>query len=154
MKDSNRFKNWTKKIAFSGAMTIIAMILVPMVAAADKTVPNKEVTELKNRWGIEIVGIRSTAADYMLDFRYKVVDAEKAEALFRRKSRPQLIDQESGAKMNVYSSPKTGPMRSTNKPRAGKNYFILFANPGKYIQVGNKVTVVIDDFKIEDIVVQ
>ena len=109
---------------------------------------------MEETWGIEILGVRSTAANYMLDFRYRVIDAEKANPLFRRKSRPQLIEQETGAQMGVYSSPKTGPMRTTNMPKNDRNYFILFANPGKQIKVGNKVTVVIDDFKAENITVQ
>ena len=90
----------------------------------------------------------------MLDFRYRVVDAEKAKPLFRRKSRPQVIDQASGARMGVYSSPKTGPMRTSDIPKVDRNYFIMFANPGRYIEVGNKVTVVIDDFRVENLTVQ
>jgi hypothetical protein len=109
---------------------------------------------LEETWGIEILGIRSTAANYMLDFRYRVLDAEKAKPLFRRKARPQVIDQTSGAKVGVFSSPKTGPMRSSDTPQVDRNYFIMFANPGRYIEVGSKVTVVIDDFKVENMTVQ
>jgi hypothetical protein len=57
----------------------------------------------------------------------------------------------------VPSAGKVGPLRQTvrsGKPEANRNYFILFANPGKYVKPGNKVTVVIGDFKAEDIVVE
>jgi hypothetical protein len=57
----------------------------------------------------------------------------------------------------VPSPPKIGPLRQTTRnsgPLAGKTYFIFFANPGKSIKAGDKVTVVIGDFKIENLAVQ
>ena len=144
---SRALAGWTCKL-----IAILMVTVFPLTAGANN-LPNST-TDLRGNWGIEVLGIRSTAAGYMLDFRYRVLDAEKAKPLFRRKSRPQLIDQESGAHVGVFSSPKTGPMRTTNVPQAGRNYFILFANPGRYIQPGNRVTISIDDFKVENLVVQ
>ncbi|MCK5068952.1 MAG: hypothetical protein KAR01_00360 [Desulfocapsa sp.] len=144
---SRALAGWTCKL-----IAILMVTVFPLTAGANN-LPNPT-TDLRENWGIEVLGIRSTAAGYMLDFRYRVLDAEKANPLFRRKSRPQLIDQESGAHVGVFSSPKTGPMRTTNVPQAGRNYFILFANPGRYIQPGNRVTISIDDFKVENLVVQ
>lgn len=135
-------------------LLVLTMALLPAAGNAMSSKPEEVTDHLKDRWGIEIIGIRSSAANYMLDFRYRVVDAEKAQPLFRRKSRPQLISQKTGAKMNVFSSPKTGPMRTSDPPKAGRNYFILFANPGRHIQVGDQVTVVIDDFRVENLAVQ
>jgi hypothetical protein len=109
---------------------------------------------IEEQWGIQVLGIQRTAANYMLDFRYRVVDAEKAEPIFERKTRPYVLDQESGAKLIVFSSPKTGPLRSTDTPKIDRNYFTIFANPGRFIQAGNKVTVVIGDFKVENLIVQ
>ena len=56
---------------------------------------------LEETWGIQVEGIRLSAAGYMLDFRYRVLDPEKAAALFDRKTKPYLIDQESGAKFMI-----------------------------------------------------
>lgn len=109
---------------------------------------------IEEQWGIQVLGIQRTAANYMLDFRYRVVDAEKAEPIFQRKTRPYVLDQESGTKLIVFSSPKTGPLRSTDTPKIDRNYFTIFANPGRFIQAGNKVTVVIGDFKVENLIVQ
>lgn len=111
-------------------------------------------TSLEEQWGIQILGIRRSAADYMLDFRYRVVDAEKAKPLFQRKTRPYVIDQASGAQFSVFSAPKTGPLRSTDTPQVDRNYFTFFANPGKFVQAGNKVTVVFGDFKAENLIVE
>ena len=109
---------------------------------------------LEETWGIRIEGIRLSAAGYMLDFRYRVLDPEKAALLFDRKTKPYLIDQKSGAKFMVPSPPKVGPLRTSDPPQKGRTYFIMFANPGKYIKQGYKVTVVIGDFRLEDLTVK
>jgi hypothetical protein len=122
-----------------------------------ETAPSDCAVALQERWGVEIVGIRRTAADYMLNFRYRVTDPDKALMLFDRKIKPYLIDQTSGATFMVPSPPKIGPLRQATRnsgPLAGKTYFIFFANPGKSIKAGDKVTVVIGDFKIENLAVQ
>jgi hypothetical protein len=35
-----------------------------------------------------------------------------------------------------------------------RTYFALFANPGRQIEAGDKVTVVIGDFRAEDLIVE
>jgi hypothetical protein len=115
---------------------------------------SKDPLGIEEKWGVKVLYIKQSAGGYMLDFRYKVTDAEKASPLFDRKIKPYLIDQASGAKFLVPESPKVGALRQTRKPVAEKNYFIIFANPGKYIKNGNKVTVVIGDFKAENLTVQ
>lgn len=112
---------------------------------------------MEERWGVRIEGIRLSAAGNMLDFRYRVIDAEKASPLVDRRVKPYLLDQASGARLMVPSSPKVGPLRQTSadgKPLAGRTYFILFANPGKYIKAGSRVTVVIGDFRAQDLTVE
>jgi hypothetical protein len=106
-------------------------------------------------WGIRVIGIRRTAADYMLDFRYRVLDAEKAAYLMNRKIKPQLIVEKNGRKLEVPVSSKIGPLRQSPKfTKADRNYFMFFANPGRSVQAGDKVTVVIGDFKAEHLVVE
>jgi hypothetical protein len=116
--------------------------------------PSPSLKEIEQKWGIQILGLRRSAGGYMLDFRYRVVDPEKAAGLFRRKDKPYLIDQASGRKVLVPNPPKVGPMRTSDPPKANRNYFTFFANPGGFIQPGNKVTIVIGDFRVEDMVVQ
>jgi hypothetical protein len=105
-------------------------------------------------WGIRVEGIRQSAAGYMLDFRYRVLNAEKAAPLFDRQTKPYLIDQTSGKKFQVPNPPKTGPLRSSNPPQDDRVYAIFFGNPGTYIRPGSKVTVVIGDFRVEDLLVR
>lgn len=77
--------------------------------------------QLAEQWGIEILSMRLTAGSYMLDFRYKVLDTEKARPIFKRQIKAVLVDQDSGARFMVPNTPKVGPLRSSNMPKEGKN---------------------------------
>ena len=90
-------------------------------------------------------------AGYMLDFRYQVVDARKARPLFERKTKPVLHDEKTGAVLAVPTPPKTGPLRSSNDPKAGRTYFMFFANPGRLVAEGQTVTVTIGQFIVSGI---
>ena len=104
-------------------------------------------------WGIKVESARLSAGGYMVDFRFRVLDAGKAAQIFDRKILPHMIDQATGARFIVPSPPKIGQLRSGGNIKEGKIYFIFFANPAKYVKSGNKITVVVGDFKVQDIVV-
>ena len=106
---------------------------------------------LADEWGVEIVALRLTGADYMLDFRYRVLDADKAGELFERANKPVLIHNESGARLEVPRPAKTGPLRPTNPPEEGRIYFMFFSNPGT-VQAGDEVTIRIGDFEADVVV--
>lgn len=114
----------------------------------------RDKTRIKRRWGIEIVSMRRTAAGYLLDFRYRVLDTEKAKPVFERKYKPVLIHEATGARFMVPAPGKVGPLRNSNLPQEGRIYWMAFANPGKFIKPGDRVTVVIGDFRAEHLVVQ
>lgn len=112
-------------------------------------------TRVYEDFGIEVIAIRTTAAGSMLDFRFKVLDKEKAMPFFREDLKPHLVDEQSGAVLQVPVPAKGGPMRPTSRdPREGITYFMLFANPGSFVAVGNPVTLVIGDLRVENLVVQ
>jgi hypothetical protein len=115
---------------------------------------------IEERWGIRPLGVRMTAAGYALDFRYRVLDAEKAApVLVRKYSRdPKLIVERSGAVLHVPFSEKVGTMRqsvrSENMVKEDKNYFVLFANPGRYVKPGDLVTIQIGEYRQEHVAVE
>jgi hypothetical protein len=112
-------------------------------------------TALASKWGIEVSSIRLSANGYMVDFRYKVLDPQKAATLADPDAKPYLIDQASGVKAYVPRSPKVGPLRqSAEQLTAGKVYFTFFSNRSHRIKPGSKVTVVIGRFKAENLVVE
>ncbi len=115
-------------------------------AAAAEAAPS-----LEEQWGVEVVALRLTGANYMLDFRYKVLDPEKAAELFVHANKPVLIHHSSGARLEVPRPAKTGPLRPTNAPQAGRIYFMFFSNPG-VVRPGDEVTVEIGEFKADLVV--
>ena len=96
-----------------------------------------------------------TAVDQLtdkLDFRFKVIDPDKAQPLLMRKVKPYLVDEATGQKTVVPVGETVGTLRqTTQKPVAGRIYFIFFGNPGNTVKPGSKVTIVIGDFKAEHI---
>jgi hypothetical protein len=110
--------------------------------------------ELEKKWGIRPLSVRRTADGHMLDFRYRITDAEKASPLFHPAIKPVIIDEDTGAVMAVPNVPKVGSMRSTRKPLKDRDYFMLFANPQRHIKPGHKVTVVIGDYRAGHLVVE
>jgi len=109
---------------------------------------------LEQSFGVRVEGIRRSAGGYMLDFRFRVLDAEKARPIFDRRVIPHLEHARSGARLTVPSSPKIGPMRSrTGGPTVPRSY-ILFANPGQLVSPGDEVAVVVGAFRADKLVVQ
>jgi hypothetical protein len=101
----------------------------------------------REQWGVEVVGIRQSAAGHMLDFRYRVVDPVKAAPLFARRTKPVLLHERSGTRFVVPTPPTTGPLRSSNTPQAGRTYFMFFSNPGGFVKPGDRITVEIGEFR-------
>jgi hypothetical protein len=106
---------------------------------------------LSEKWGVELVAMRSTAAGHMVDFRYRVLDAKKAAPLFKRQTKPYLIHQASGKVLAVPNTAKLGSLRNSNTPQEGRTYWMFFGNHHRIVQKGDKVTVAIGDFRAADI---
>jgi hypothetical protein len=126
----------------------------PAAAPKPEALAASDKAAIAERWGIRIESLRLTAAGYMLDFRYHVIDAEKAAPLFVRKTRPMLTDEATGVVVAVPVPPKTGSLRSSNHPKQGRTYFMFFANPGTFIGKHRKVTVTIGEFSVRGITVR
>ncbi len=148
----------TNKKHFRGLMVLLSALFLPLIllAAANAAVPQKlgAVADMSEEWGIEITSLRMAVDGHMVDFRYRVLDVKKAETLFVRKNKPYLIDQVSQKVLAVPSMGKIGPLRTSNKPKAGRIYWMFFGNNQGLIQSGSKVTVVIGDFRAENLAVQ
>jgi predicted small secreted protein len=106
--------------------------------------------------GIEVEGVRLSAAGYMLDVRYRVVDPDKALTMFDRKTRPMLASESTGVQLAVPDAPKLGQLRTTGARniKANRSYSILFANPGRLVERGAKLSLRVGDARIEGLTVQ
>ena len=142
------------------ASTCIALLFTSGCATLSRekdTAAQAEEISIEEKWGVRIESIRTSAAGNLLDFRYRIIDPDKALPLVERTNKPYLIDQESGKTLSVPSGAKVGPLRQTvkyGKPKEDRVYFVLFGNPGGFVKPGKKVTIVIGDFRVKDLVVE
>jgi hypothetical protein len=118
----------------------------------------KDLEAFEKEWGIKLIGIRWTAAGYMLDMRLRVLDQDKAFPLLKRHVKRYILVEKSGAVLEVPFTQKLGSLKSTvrtsNMVKKDHIYNALFANPSKHVQPGDKVTLVIGNFMAENLVVQ
>jgi hypothetical protein len=115
-----------------------------------------EDAQLAATYGIRVEGLHLSAAGSMLDLRYRVLDAKKAAPILDRKQQPYLFDAARGAKLGVPDTPVLGQIRQTsrnNKILTDHTYFILFGNPGKALQRGDRVSLLLGQVKITELTV-
>ena len=124
------------------------------VSAEADTNTNAEAINLAEQWGIEVASIRLSTHDHMIDYRYRVLDADKAADLFKRQIKPFLVHQKSGKVLAVPETAKLGPLRNSNIPQEGKIYWMFFGNSGNLVKAGDEVTVVIGEFRVENLIVE
>ena len=105
--------------------------------------------------GIEVTAVRLSAVGRVVDFRYRVVDPEKAREVLGRQTQVYAIDQATGVRLVVPRAGKVGALRqSATQAVAGKVYFVLFGNTGGVVKPGSKVTVVLGEVRIVDLPVE
>lgn len=124
----------------------------PRAASSAPTPALRNTTALfKNDvYGVEVMGAHLSGSGYVVDVRYRVLDATKAQPMLDRKVRPVLINETNGERFYVPQPPIVGALRQTarnNNIVVGKIYFMLFANPDKRIKNGDKLTMMVGDQK-------
>ena len=123
---------------------------------AEVNLSDEQVTMLREEWGVEILGLRLASADYMMDFRFHVHEVDKALSLFDHQIKPYVITDRTNIKLPVPMAAKVGAFRPTNRGKnikAGKNYYMIFGNPDRHVKAGETVTIVIGDFRVDNLIV-
>lgn len=111
-------------------------------------------TFYKRLWGIDNVVVRETSSGLMIRFSYRVADAEKAKVLNDKKAIPYLIEEKTGAALQVPMMEKVGQLRQTATPQNGREYWMVFANKGQFVKPGSRVDIVIGKFRVNGLVVE
>lgn len=136
---------------------VLAMALLSACASvpgAERVAAEQAAKQMEEQWGVKILALRPTANGYMLDFRYRVTNAAKATPIMDRNIKPYLVVEKDASKLFVPVTNKLGALRNTSKfVKENRNYFMFFANPGKHVNSGDAVTIVIGDFKAEHVMV-
>lgn len=105
-------------------------------------------------WGVDSLGVKVAESGEIIRFSYRVLDADKAKALNDKKNEPSLEDMQARVKLKVPSLEKVGQLRQTSTPVAGKSYWMAFSNPGRVVKRGDRVDVVIGEFRANGLVVE
>jgi hypothetical protein len=105
-------------------------------------------------WGADSFSVKSVESGQIIRFSYRVLDADKAKVLNDEKVQPSLIDTQAGVQLIVPSLEKIGALRQTAAPEAGKNYWMAFSNRGRKVKPGDRVSVVIGSFRVDNLIVQ
>jgi len=105
-------------------------------------------------WGIDSLSVKAVESGEIIRFSYRVLDADKAKALNDKKSEPSLIAPHAGVKLVVPSIEQVGQLRQSSTPEDGKSYWMAFSNPGRPVKRGDRVSVVIGQFRAEGLIVE
>lgn len=114
----------------------------------------REATTLRRLWGIDDIHLRSTASGALIRFSYRVVDADKAKMLNKKKATPYLVDERNGLALQIPNLEQVGQLRQTSPPHNGREYWMAFSNKSRSVKPGSRVTVVIDRVRISGLVVE
>jgi hypothetical protein len=105
-------------------------------------------------WGVDSFGAKVVESGEMIRFSYRVLDPEKADQLNDKHNQPALIDERANVKLSVPTLEKVGQLRQSSKPEAGKVYWMVFSNKERYVKRGDRVSVVIGKFRVDNLVVE
>ena len=106
--------------------------------------------ELEQSYGIQVELIGVTAAGGMVDFRFRVLDADKARALFANHNNLPVLNPV-GSSVNIAVPEGAGHSMSFED---GKVYYMLFGNSGGAIRPGTPVQVIIGGMLLDPITAQ
>lgn len=107
------------------------------------------------RYGVDHLQVRTVSSGISLEFRYHVLDPDKAHVLGDKNSKPYVTDWKSGRQLTVPTMEKIGQLRQqVTRLEAGREYWMVFANPGKLVKPGDKVDVVVGAIHLDGLIVE
>lgn len=145
-----RWRAWAV-IVLVLAVSIGLAVRAAVDSAADVRSGTEAVTaqEFAAHTGITMSLLGVTAQGGMIEFRYQVVDPDKASLLLHQDDkRPILVAEDSGATLAMLSRPHNHKADL----KAGGTYFFMMANSHNAIHDGTKVTVIVGDVRLEHVV--
>ena len=124
--------------------SIVSLFLLYLLSALGSNLfaDQLKTVDMSESWGIEPVHLRVTADGYMVEFRYKILDEDKARILSDRKHFPYLLSLKSKAKLSVPYFPTVGFVKSNRRfIKKGRHYTALFSNEGRHLLSGDQAKI-------------
>jgi hypothetical protein len=104
-------------------------------------------------WGVDSLNVKWVESGELIRFNYRVVDAERAQALNDKKSEPSLIDPQAGVSLVIPQMENVGTLRQSMDAEEGNSYWMTFSNKGRLVKRGDHVNIVIGQFRADGLVV-
>ncbi len=105
-------------------------------------------TQLAEQYGVRINLLAVTAAGGMLDLRYQVLDAQKAQSLFAAPSAaPKLYIPQK----HVSLATEADPRQQYPALKDGNLYLVMFTNNGNAVKVGDEIEIRFGDLQVTSI---
>ena len=108
--------------------------------------------ELEEKYGLRVSLLGATAMNSIVDFRMKVLDAEKAGEILSSDHHDELGLMVNGDESDIITAAHMS--RHGTILKDGNLYITFFPNPGNQIQSGTPVSVVFGELRLEPIVAQ
>jgi hypothetical protein len=107
----------------------------------------------KTVWGVDSLSVKLTESGQIVRFAWRVLDPARAQPLSNKEAVPSLIDPQAGVSLVVPTLENIGMMRQASAPEVGKSYWMAFSNKGRIVKKGDRVNVVIGQFRAEGLAV-
>jgi hypothetical protein len=107
----------------------------------------------KTVWGIDALSVKLTESGQMVRFSWRVLDPQLAKPLSEKEAQTSLVDPQAGVSLVVPTLENIGMMRQASSPEAGKSYWMAFSNKGRIVKKGDRVNVVIGQFRANGLAV-
>jgi hypothetical protein len=111
--------------------------------------PGGTAADLEKRTGVRLIRVAVSGGGGLVDVRFQVVDPDKALAVHQPATPPGVVDERTGLILHdlYMNHAHDGPMK------AAVTYYLVFENPGGWIQRGSKVTVLLGDAQVDHVMV-
>jgi hypothetical protein len=107
----------------------------------------------KTVWGVDLLSVKLTESGQIVRFTWRVLDPDRAKPLSNKEAVPSLIDPQAGVSLVVPTLENIGMMRQASTPEVGKSYWMAFSNKGRVVKKGDRVNVVIGQFRADGLAV-
>jgi len=110
-----------------------------------------DMVEMRNRFGLEVTSVAINGK--AIDVQFMVSTPEKAGQILSPVAQRYLIDQKSGTKILAPQSPRAKRMRATAGV-ASQSFIASFDNSKDVVKSGDKVSVIVDEYRVDNITVR
>jgi hypothetical protein len=135
-------------VGINGGFFAVLALTEPKAGPAAKPATGAQMPTnpaIEERWGIRVKQIGVSADGGLVDFRFVVVDPDKALTMMTdEKNLPVLVTEDNGKLVN-----SAALMPSKHALTPGQTYFLLYRNAQGAIKHDSSVTVVFGDLKLE-----